>query len=100
MGREGTPIEPIAFASGDNGVPGFIDPPRAFAFEAGKTKINPGFDAAAATMMPGERRAIIVPAALAYGRAGHYEPEVKGQPRFVISPNAMLAYEVEALPNR
>jgi peptidylprolyl isomerase len=99
-GREGPPIQPIEFASGPAGAPGFEDSPQAFPFEAGKTKINPGFDAAVATMHPGERRVIVVPAALAYGRAGHYEPEVKGKRRFVVSPNAMLVYEIEALPNR
>jgi len=44
---------------------------------------------------PGERRAVIVPAALGYGRAGLYSPEVAGKPRFVISPNTMLVYDVE-----
>jgi FKBP-type peptidyl-prolyl cis-trans isomerase len=41
----------------------------------------------------------IVPAALAYGRAGLYMPEIPGQRRLVISPNAMLVYEIEVLKN-
>ena len=43
---------------------------------------------------------IVVPAAAGYGRAGHYAPEVPGRRRFVVSPNAMLVYEVEALGGR
>jgi cyclophilin family peptidyl-prolyl cis-trans isomerase len=100
MGREGPPIQPIEFASGPTGAPSFEDSPQAFPFEVGKTKINPGFDAAVAAMHAGERRVIIVPAAMAYARAGHYEPEVKGKRRFVVSPNAILVYDIEALPNQ
>jgi cyclophilin family peptidyl-prolyl cis-trans isomerase len=94
IGRNGPPIQPVAFGSGENGAPGFVDPPQAFPFG---TKINPGFDSGVAGMAPGERRVIVVPAASAYGRAGSYTPEVPGKRRFVVSPNAMLVYEVEAL---
>ena len=66
--------------------------PQTFA----KTKINPGFDGAVAAMRPGERLVVIVPASLAYGRAGLYPPEVAVRRRFVVSPNALLVYEVEA----
>jgi cyclophilin family peptidyl-prolyl cis-trans isomerase len=97
IGRDGPPIQPVAFGSGENGVPGFVDPPQAF--PAG-TKINPGLDSGVVGMAPGERRVIVVPAAEAYGRAGHYAPEVPGKRRFVVSPNAMLVYEVEALGNQ
>ena len=99
LGRDGPPIQPISFGSGEDGVPGFIDPPRAFPVGPGQTKINPGLDGVIAAMKPGERRIAIVPAALAYGRAGKYPPETPGKPRFVVSPNAMLVYDVEALPN-
>jgi FKBP-type peptidyl-prolyl cis-trans isomerase len=95
IGREGPPIETVSFGSSDNGAPGFVDPPRDFVFEAGKTKINSGLDPVIAAMRPGERLVAIVPAALGYGRAGFYPPETPGQRRFVISPNAMLAYDVE-----
>jgi cyclophilin family peptidyl-prolyl cis-trans isomerase len=97
IGHDGPPIQPVAFASGENGVPGFVDSPQAFA--AG-TKINPGFDKGVAGIAPGERRVIVVPAAEAYGRAGLYTPEIPGRRRFVVSPNAMLVYEVEALGGR
>jgi cyclophilin family peptidyl-prolyl cis-trans isomerase len=99
LGRDGPPIEPVAFGSGENGVPGFVDPPQAFTVDPGKTKINPGLDGVIAAMKPGERRIVIVPAALAYGRAGTYPPETPGKRRFVVSPNAMLVYDVEVLAN-
>ncbi len=99
LGRDGPPIEPVSFGSGEDGVPGFIDPPRAFPVEPGKTRINPGLDGVIAAMKPGERRIAIVPAALGYGRAGTYPPETPGKRRFVVSPNAMLVYEVEVLAN-
>jgi peptidylprolyl isomerase len=99
IGREGPALEVMPFGSGDDGAPGFVDPPAAFTVEQGKPKINPGLDGAIAGMSPGERRVVIVPAALAYGRAGHYAPDIPGKRRLVISPNAMLVYEVEVLPN-
>jgi FKBP-type peptidyl-prolyl cis-trans isomerase 2 len=94
IGRDGPPIQPEAFGSEENGVPGFVDSPQAFAVG---TKINPGFDSGVAGMAPGERRVIVVPAEKGYGRAGHYTPEVPGKRRFVVSPNALLVYEVEAV---
>lgn len=99
LGRDGPPLEVISFGSGENGVPGFVDPPQVFTMEVGKSKFNPGLDSAIAAMLPGERRRVIVPAALGYGRAGLYPPEIKGKRRFVISPDALLVYEVEVLAN-
>ncbi len=96
LGRDGPPIQPVAFGSGEDGLPGFVETPQAFPMT---TKINAGFDGAVADMQAGERRVIVLPAAVAYKRAGIYAPEVPGKRRLVISPNAMLAYEVEALPN-
>jgi hypothetical protein len=57
----------------------FVDPPRVFSVEPGKTKINSGLDSVIATMHPGERWVVIVPPALGYGRAGLYPPETAGQ---------------------
>jgi FKBP-type peptidyl-prolyl cis-trans isomerase len=51
-------------------------------------------------MQPGERRVVIVPAAMGYGRAGLYTPETPGKRRFVVSPNALLVYDVEVLANQ
>ncbi len=95
IGWEGPPLEEIAFASGENGVPAFGAPPHAFSYEIGKTKSNPGLDGVIAGMKPGERKLAIVPAALGYGRAGLYPPELPGHRRFVVSPNALLVYQVE-----
>jgi FKBP-type peptidyl-prolyl cis-trans isomerase len=91
-------LEPVAFASSTNGVPGFFDAPRTFVFQPGETTINPALDRAIAEMRPGERRTIVVPAEHGYGRNGLYTAEIPGQPRFVISPNTLLVYDVEVLP--
>ncbi len=100
LGRGGPPLEATSFGSGESGVPGFVDPPQAFTVDAGKTKLNPGLDGAIAAMQPGERRVVIVPAAMGYGRAGLYTPETPGKRRFVVSPNALLVYDVEVLVNQ
>jgi peptidylprolyl isomerase len=99
LGRDGPPLALISFASGEGGVPVFADRPNVFTVEPGKTKINSGLDSTIAAMAPGERRVAIVPASLGYGRAGLYTPEVPGKRRLVISPNAMLVYEIEMLAN-
>jgi peptidylprolyl isomerase len=96
--RPGPPIEEIRFGSGATGVPAFEDPPLVFTVEPGKTKINPGLDGVIGGMSPGDRKTVIVPAALAYGRTGIYPPEFPGKRRFIVSPNALLVYEVEVLP--
>ena len=95
IGWQGPLLEPMAFASSENGVPRFEESPRVFPYEAGKTKINPGLDGVIAGMRPGERKLAIIPSELGYGRAGTYPPEIHGQRRFVVSPNALLVYEVE-----
>ena len=97
IGRRAPPLEITAFASGENGVPGFHDPPVAFTFTPGETALLPALDAAVAAMAPGERRVLVVPAEHGYGRTGLYPPETPGQPRFVISPEVLLVYEVEVL---
>jgi peptidylprolyl isomerase len=99
LGYEGPPLEVTTFASGDDGVPGILDAPQTFTFQPGATRINPGVDRVIAAMRPGERRVAIVPAALGYGGAGLYTRETPGRPRFVISPNTLLVYEIEVLPS-
>jgi len=95
IGWQGPPLEPVAFASGPSGVPGFYDSPETFPYEAGKTKINPGLDSVISAMHPGERKLVVVPAAQGYGHGGSYPPEVPGHRRFVVSPDTLLVYEVE-----
>ncbi|MGH9392946.1 MAG: FKBP-type peptidyl-prolyl cis-trans isomerase, partial [Terriglobales bacterium] len=60
--------------------------------------LNPGLAGVLARMHAGGREIVIVPAAQGYGRAGLYPPETPGQPRFVVSPNALLVYDLEAIP--
>lgn len=95
--RVGPPIEEIRFGSGAGGVPVFEDPPLVFTVEPGKSKINPGLDGVIGAMSPGERKTVVVPSALAYGKAGTYPPEVPGKRRFIVSPNATVVYQVEVL---
>jgi peptidylprolyl isomerase len=97
-GWQGPPIAETPFVSDATGKPGYNDP-EAFPVEIGKTKINPGLDEAIASMSPGERRIVIVPPPLGYGRSGAYPPEVAGKRRYAISPHAMLVYEIEAVRN-
>jgi cyclophilin family peptidyl-prolyl cis-trans isomerase len=92
VGREGPAIEVTTFASGEGGRPGAFDSPRVFTVR----KVNPGLDGVLAGMKAGERRVVVVPAELGYGRAGFYGPDTPGKRRFAISPGAMLVYEVEA----
>ncbi|MGD8279387.1 MAG: peptidylprolyl isomerase [Gemmatimonadota bacterium] len=104
MGRlldyDGPPFRLIEFGSDEEGVPGRNDPARAFPFEPGATHLNAGLDAVIAEMVPGERRVVILPAELGYGRSGLYRPEVPGESRFVIPPGSLLVYDVEVLPAR
>ena len=70
IGWDGPPLVTSAFASREDGIPGFEETPHLFPYEVGKTKINPGLDGVIAGMRAGERRRVIVPAALGYGRRG------------------------------
>ena len=83
-GREGPPIEEISFTSSANGTPRH-GAPEVFTVRTEKHH-RPSIDEALTSMAPGERRIVIVPAALAYGKAGSSSPEVFGIKRFVISP--------------
>ncbi len=85
-------------AVGDDGQPGWPEAARPFSFVVGATSINPGFDEAVARMKPGEKWVVILPAAVAYGRSGYYGRSDPGRPRFHVSPNTMLVYEIQAEP--
>ena len=52
-----------------------------FMYEAGKSRINPGLDAALMDMRKGEKRIVILPAHLAYGTGGFYAREKRGERR-------------------
>jgi cyclophilin family peptidyl-prolyl cis-trans isomerase len=92
------PLYGNAFVStADAGKPYRGATPEPFEYEVGKTKINPGLDAALAQMKKGEKRTLIVPDEQAYGRNGFYAKSRPNEKRFVIAPFSMLAYEVEVL---
>jgi cyclophilin family peptidyl-prolyl cis-trans isomerase len=97
IGYNGPPLLPVAFASGPDGTPGYHDEPASFTYQPGTTRINDAVQRALAEMRPGERRVIVVPAALAYGTDGYYGPNPPGQPRFVIPPNTPLVYDLEVV---
>ena len=81
----------------DGGKPYWGGAPAPFDFVVGTTKVNPGLDAAVALMKKGEKRLLIVPAALGYGTNGFYAKQRPGEKRFVISPNTFLVYKVEVV---
>ncbi len=95
LGHTGPALEVTPFTSTENGTPNDAATPQTFTFEFGKTAINRTLDSVIAAMKPGERRVVIVPPELGYGRGGFYAPEVPGKVRFAISPYAMLVYELE-----
>ncbi len=94
---DGPDLQVKSFGSDERGVPGPHVPPELFVDIPGRTRINPGLDSVIAHMAPGERVVAVVPASLGYGRGGAYPPQIPGHPRFVISPNTLLVYHVEAL---
>lgn len=57
-----------------------------------------GMDAAIARMKPGARWIVIVSPELGYPGPGYYPPARPGEPRFHISPNTLLIYEIEVTP--
>jgi peptidylprolyl isomerase len=81
----------------DEGKPYWGETPAPFDFEVGKSKINPGVEAVIAQMKKGEKRLVILPAALGYGTSGFYAKQRPNEKRFVISPNTLLVYELELI---
>ena len=45
LGRVGPPLEVISFGSGENGVPGFVDPPRMFTWSRVRPRSTPAWTA-------------------------------------------------------
>ena len=84
-------------SSADQGKPVPVAEATPFEYVVGKSRVNPGFDAALMDMKKGEKRILILPSRLAYRTSGFYGKEKKGEKRFVISPNTTLVYEVELL---
>ena len=84
-------------SSADQGKPVSGAAATPFEYIVGKSRVNPGFDAALKDMKKGEKRILILPSSLAYRIRGFYGKEKKGEARFVISPNTTLVYEVELL---
>jgi len=66
-------------------------------YVVGESSTTRGLDAAVAQMKPGARWIVIVPSALGYPSPGYYPAERPGAPRFHISPNTLLIYEVEVV---
>ncbi|MBN2247030.1 MAG: peptidylprolyl isomerase [Candidatus Aminicenantes bacterium] len=91
----GNTLEGKKFIStAEDGKPDYGTEPRVFTFELGRSSLNPGFDEAITNMKKGEKRILILLAALAYGIQGYYAPEKQGEKRFFLSPNSTLVYEI------
>ncbi|HXR96533.1 MAG TPA: peptidylprolyl isomerase [Terriglobales bacterium] len=93
----GPPIRVTEFVSGPHGIPGIGDATE-FDYTVGTSKLNPGLDALLATLRAGDRRIVVVPATLGYGKNGLYPPETPGHSRFIINPNVLLVYNLEIVP--
>jgi len=92
------PLAGKAFVStADGGRPYWGDTAEPFEMTVGTPCVHPGLDAAIADMTKGEKRLVIVPAALGYKTSGFYARQRPGEKRFAISPNTLLVYEVEVL---
>jgi FKBP-type peptidyl-prolyl cis-trans isomerase len=48
-------------------------------------------------MRPGAKWIVIVPSELGYPLPGYYRFERPGEPRFHVSPNTLLIYDVEII---
>lgn len=87
----------FVFRSTVDGRPHFGDEGENFTLVLGDRGLPESLQNALKTMRRGERRMVVLPPEMAYGTGGHYGPNVAGEPRFVIHPNTMIAYELELI---
>jgi cyclophilin family peptidyl-prolyl cis-trans isomerase len=90
----GQTLEGIFFSSSGDGSPHPGNEASPFVYEPGVTPLIPALRDTVEDLNLGEQRLLIVPASQAYGIRGYYAPEIKGEPRFVISPNTTLVFEI------
>ena len=89
-------LDDLAFVStADAGKPLNDNIATSFDYEIGTSKINKGLDLMIQQMKLGEKRVVIVPPAMGYGRNGFYGPYKPSNQRFVINPGVTLLYEIE-----
>jgi cyclophilin family peptidyl-prolyl cis-trans isomerase len=82
-------------ASAENGNPVGEAKPFLFNHVLGKEGMIKGLEESLSQMKEGEKRLIVVPPELAYGKnSGYYGKEIPGRKRFVISPGETLILEV------
>lgn len=90
-------VDKAFVSTAEQGGPYWGTAPETFAYTMGGSKINAGLDATLSAMKKGEKRLVIVPASLGYGKNGYYAKARPNDKRFVISPGTVLVYEIELL---
>ncbi len=88
------------YSTTEKGRPSFGTEAQFFEFSADSTINHAGFTESVLDMKKGEKRTVIIPANLAYGRRGFYSRSVPGKKRFVIPQDTNLIYEIELLDIR
>jgi cyclophilin family peptidyl-prolyl cis-trans isomerase len=82
-------------SSSDEGKPVTGNEPVSFSHILGKKGLIKGLEEALGDMKAGEKRVLVIPAALAYGKnSAYYSKDVPGKKRLVISPGETLIIEV------
>jgi len=85
------------YSTANEGKPNNTSAPEEFDFKVGSSDINPGINEMLSVMKSGETRTVIVSSKMAYDISAYYSKEIKGQKRFVISPNTSLVYQIKVL---